>query len=256
MSEFIKTGERIIVKPKGIDYDLINGKPYVLKYDSYQEKAYLVEDGELVLPDKIYTNERDEFFISRVHSDFITTDKNNIGVMLVGDKGTGKTLMSKMLSVKFDLPVIIIEQDFPLRKLSEVFTMFTTECCVIIDELEKRMFTNDILNFLDGVQATAKKLVIMTCNDDDELSEFLKDRSSRIKYLRRYIANDTFMYLDDILTDYDIVYKAEKESISEKIKKFKTPSLDNIITFIQEVKRFPGKNLDYLLQDMAIELKT
>ena len=50
MSEFIKVGERIVNKPTGLDYDLINGKVYNLKWDRYNGMSYFEEDGSLSLP--------------------------------------------------------------------------------------------------------------------------------------------------------------------------------------------------------------
>lgn len=40
MSEFIKVGEKIVNKPTGLDYDLINGKVYNLKWDRYNGMSY------------------------------------------------------------------------------------------------------------------------------------------------------------------------------------------------------------------------
>lgn len=52
MSEFIKAGNKILNKPNGFDYDLINGKVYNLKYERYGVGSYFEEDGSLNLPKK------------------------------------------------------------------------------------------------------------------------------------------------------------------------------------------------------------
>lgn len=96
MSEFIKVGERIVNKPTGLDYDLINGKVYNLKCDRYNGMSYFEEDGSLSLPAKVYTTKSDDIFIKRVNTYFQKTSKLSTGVMLSGIKGTGKPLWLKL----------------------------------------------------------------------------------------------------------------------------------------------------------------
>lgn len=48
-AEFIKVGNRILPKPQGADYDLINGKVYDLKWDDWNSEAIFSENGELNL---------------------------------------------------------------------------------------------------------------------------------------------------------------------------------------------------------------
>ena len=73
MSEFIKAGNKILNKPNGFDYDLINGKVYNLKYERYGVGSYFEEDGSLNLPKKVYTTKDDDIFIKRVNTYFEKT---------------------------------------------------------------------------------------------------------------------------------------------------------------------------------------
>lgn len=73
MSEFIKLGSKIVTKPTGLDYDLINGKVYNLKYNRYEGMSYFEEDGSLNLPPKVYLTEDDKTFIHRVNTYFKKT---------------------------------------------------------------------------------------------------------------------------------------------------------------------------------------
>lgn len=106
MSEFIKVGERIINKPTGLDYDLVNGKVYNLKWDRYNGVSYFEEDGSLSLPAKVYTTKSDDIFIKRVNTYFQKTSKLSTGVMLSGIKGTGKTVMAKVIAKNSNLPIL------------------------------------------------------------------------------------------------------------------------------------------------------
>lgn len=50
MSEFIKFGNKIVTKPNGFDYDLVDGKVYNLKFERFGVGVYIEEDGSLNLP--------------------------------------------------------------------------------------------------------------------------------------------------------------------------------------------------------------
>lgn len=90
-AEFVKSGSRILPKPNGTDYNLINGKAYDLKWDDWSDMAYLAENGELNLPSKIYELNEDKIFKKRVLNSF-NNHENSIGVMLAGTKGTGNSV--------------------------------------------------------------------------------------------------------------------------------------------------------------------
>src|SRR5574344_514880 len=105
MSEFIKNGDRIVTKPDGFDYNLIPGKVYNLNYDRYKEYSYIEEDGNLELPNKIYSE--DTFFIKRILDSF-NTDISNIGVLLSGLKGSGKSLTTKLVAKRSNLPILVV----------------------------------------------------------------------------------------------------------------------------------------------------
>lgn len=66
-----------------------------------------------------------------------------------------------------------------------------------------------MLDFLDGVEKTAQKLVIMTCNDLSQVSQYMQDRCSRIRYLRRYSPDENAAFLP-MLAD-DLVLRTKKK---------------------------------------------
>ena len=249
MSEFIKNGDRIVTKPDGFDYNLIPGKVYNLNYDRYKEYSYIEEDGNLELPNKIYSE--DTFFIKRILDSF-NTDISNIGVLLSGLKGSGKSLTAKLAARKSNLPILVVSSSFPSSKLKDIFTAFKTPVCVIFDEIDKNeryWDTEQMLNFLDGIQSTAKKLVIMTCNETCDLSEYILDRCSRIKYFKKYDGLDSSI-IKELVSD---ILGKEDNELAEYIHTFfNVRSFDNIITYLNEILMYPEYNKYDLLEDMNI----
>ena len=62
MAEFIKIGNEITIKPKieGLNYELIGGKVYDLKYNRMEGKPYLAENGNLNMPKKLVDSTKND----------------------------------------------------------------------------------------------------------------------------------------------------------------------------------------------------
>lgn len=252
-AEFIKVGNNIIPKPKGADYELIKGGVYDLKWDRYEGRPIFTENGKLNLPDKIYELPEDKIFKTRVLNNFNNHDKS-VGIMLAGTKGTGKTMLAKVIAKESNLPIIIVDSQYPTSRLVTFFKQFTTPVCVIFDEIEKNFDTESMLDFLDGVEKTTKKLVLMTCNELHRVSEYLQDRCSRVRYIRKYSPTDNLAFLPMLIEDKQI--KNAKE-VEEFVKiRFKLPSIDNINSFLDEVKAFEDEDisLEEIIKYMNINI--
>lgn len=255
MSEFIKVGERIINKPTGLDYDLVNGKVYNLKWDRYNGMSYFEEDGSLSLPSKVYTTKSDDFFIKRVNTYFQKTSKLSTGVMLSGIKGTGKTVMAKVIAKNSNLPIIVVDEEYPTDRINDFFRKFETPVTIIFDEVDKHWDTENLLGWLDGVQTNAKKLVLFTCNNEDRVNDYLKDRCSRVRYIRHFEANDNARFLREILRDKGIAEDNIEDTYAFIVNNFGLLSIDNILSFIDEKLLFPELSNEEIFNDMNISSK-
>lgn len=251
MSEFIKTGDKIVCKPQGLDYQLEAGKVYDLCYDDYNNVSYLKENGELNLPNKLYTTDIDDNFINRVLVSHTNSSNNTTGVLLYGNKGTGKSICAKRIAKESNLPIIIVSDNYYASWLIYFFKQFKQEVCIIFDELEKNMRywdTRQILKFLDGIESTCKKLVLFTCNEIDNLDDNLFDRCSRIRYIREYTYDDNREIINLI---------AKERNISEKdlayiYKTVKVLSIDNCISIFNEMEMFPTLPIEEIIKYMNI----
>lgn len=260
--QFIKEKDRIVPMPKGLAYDLIPGKIYRLKTVKtiFSRENMLIEDGEISVPKKVYYSKNEELVIKRILRYHKETDKNTTGVMFYGKQGCGKTLLSKVIAKESNLPIIVVDHTFHTCDLMEFFTKFDTEVAVLFDELDKHCgndgnwSTKNMLEFLDGVQETGKKLVMFTCNSDKVVNEFLKDRCGRIRYYKKF---DTLKY--------DMVSEIVKDSITDQSKvksvikfiqnRLVVPSYDNVTAICKEVNDWPDCSIEDLVEDLNVEIR-
>ena len=251
MKGFVKVGNIVTPQSQGLEYELEAERCYYLKYDKYEDKSFLLRDGELTLPKKIYGGTGLE---ERILKSFNSSNKS-VGVLLEGLKGSGKTLFSKVLAKKSGLPIIIVDEEYPVQRAVEFFAKIKQPICLLFDELEKNTYfwkTDKLLKLLDGVQPGPKKLTIMTCNKIDNLDDNLKDRCSRIRY---YIHYDglSLSSIQEIVND---VIENESNKIGRADKIFnsvKTKSYDNIISICKEINIFPDMLFEDIMSIMNID---
>lgn len=257
MKEFIKSGSKIYTKPPGTEYQLESGVTYTLKYDDWEGTMFLELSNNITLPANYFCSTSDNKFINKILDYFNTTSKNTTGVMLKGLKGSGKSIMAKKIAIDSNLPIIIVDPGFPARKLSEFFKKFSQHVVIIFDELEKNQKTWNtdlLLSFLDGVSATCKKLILFTCNSDDNVCDFIKDRCSRVRYMKTFDAMSEEFVLG--LCNRELEDEGEARAACAFIMKtFKTISFDNVLSFIEEIKLDEDSTYEELMDNLNIYKK-
>lgn len=258
--KFLKVGKSINFKfnTEGLECDLTPGMVYNIDVDRYTDVISLEETSGLSLPSKVYCTQRDERFIDKVINSYNLSESGFTGVMLAGLKGSGKTVMAKVIANKSGLPIINIDKNirpYILRNLVE--KLGDTSVCFLFDELDKVLEDYDdsvLLQVLDGSDTKGKHMILFTCNDDDEISEYLIDRCSRIRYWRKFDEMSPSLImevLNDKLND-----KKEVKSLTDFIKdNFEVCSFDNIASFVKEANDYPTTTFEELFEDMNISSK-
>lgn len=222
---------------------------------SQQEGFFLVKHNDLTVDEKIYGP-----YVKKVQKVIGTyTDSvRNLGIILSGPKGVGKSVFARLLSEegkKRGLPTIIV--DIGLSGVASFISSIEQECIVLFDEFEK-MFKDDegqqdrLLSLFDGIDS-GKKLFIITCNKTYELSEYLLNRPGRFHYhfmLGSPSQEDAKEYLEDNLVE------SAKGSMDSLLQYHLTNhfTYDVLRAIIQELNR--GYTLKETLQDLNVEKNT
>lgn len=253
----LKIGESIVFGKSGVDYELEPGKVYTVKVDGYSDEVSLVIANTISLPDKLYVTKQDRKFIDKVINTY-SASSNTIGVMMTGTKGTGKTVMAKEIAIESNLPIITLDNNTHPRFLKQLFSKLEdVPVCVIFDEFDKlgeRYDDNMLLQVFDGVSSTGKHLVLLTCNNTEDVNEFMLDRCGRVRYYREFTEMSPSM-IQEILTDR-LNDKSEVSALADFIiANFKLVSFDNIASFADEVNAYPNDTFEELFEDMNISSK-
>lgn len=258
--KFLKVGKSLSFKfnTEGLECNLIPGQVYDIKIDRYTDSISLEEVDSFSLPEKVYITNKDQKFIDKVLKQYNDSEVGFTGVMLAGTKGSGKTITAKIIANSSNLPIINIGKNinpFYLAKL--VRNLGNTNVCFFFDELDKILEDYDdsaLLQILDGSDTVGKHLILFTCNDQDEISEYLVDRCSRIRYWKEFDELSPSliqMILEDVLND-----KKEAKSLQDFINEnFEVKSFDNVMSFAKEVNAFPTDTFEELFADMNLTQK-
>jgi len=210
---------------------------YMLDQDPRTSEFFLIEKETFTLPKKLYG---DFACVDRWLTAYNSAEKN-MGIILSGLKGSGKTITAEKLCLDSKMPVIIISNAFSGVNFINFITCPVIQNSIIfIDEYEKiykadfRDVEKDILSIMDGAYKT-RLMFLLTCNNFT-ISEYLINRPSRIKYRKDYDNLEPEIVeavIEDLLDNKD-----NKQSIYEFFGKIGIVTFDLLVTVIKEMNLF------------------
>jgi len=248
MTHFLKNGNTYRVAGKdALDIkDHLPGGNYVIKEDNFGN-LFLENIEGFSIPNKVYGDCLKN--TDRIINTFLSRD-GSTGVMLTGEKGSGKTLLTKNVAYNLalrNIPTIVVNTPWHGDKFNTFIQAIEQPCVIIFDEFEKVYDENEqesILTLLDGVFPT-KKLFMITCNNMWRVDQHMRNRPGRIFYLLDFKGLDT-----DFIADYCNDMLKEKKHI-EKICKISTLfsefNFDMLKALVEEMNRY-GEDPQQALQ--------
>lgn len=240
MTYFLKQGNTYRVsKKEALDIkEQLPAGNYVIKKDEMTGQLFLEQIDKFEIKGKIYgdTVKRADRILYAFEDRPATT-----GVMLTGEKGSGKTLLAKMLSVKGyerGMPTIVINAPWCGDQFNAFIQSIEQPVIVVFDEFEKVYDEQEqeaMLTLLDGVYPT-KKLFILTCNDKCRVNQHMRNRPGRIFYSLEYKGLES-----DFIREYcedNLNAKEHIEKIVGIAGTFDQFNFDMLKALVEEMNRF------------------
>lgn len=239
MTYFIKQGNTFKISSTGaLDIqEVLPPANYIIKQDAYGNLYFEIVDDFQELS-KYYGN-------TLKHAERILKTfgdrSNSTGVMLNGEKGSGKTLLAKKLSIeaaKAGIPTIIINSPWCGDAFNKLMQDISQPCVILFDEFEKvyaREQQEAILTLLDGV-FPSKKLFIITCNDKWRVDEHMRNRPGRIFYMIDFIGLSA-----EFITEYcqdNLINKSFIDKVVLVSQLFRSFNFDMLKALVEDMNRY------------------
>ena len=238
---FLKSGTKFRVTSKeSMDlHDELPAANYTIQVNPLTGEHYLETIDNFSIPSTLYGSTIKD--ATRIISTF-TDRPASTGVLLTGEKGSGKTLLAKVISCKArqenNLPTITINT--PL--CGDAFNLFIQSieqpCIIIFDEFEKVYNEDDqmaILTLLDGV-FNSKKLFVITCNDKWRIDSHMRNRPGRVFYMLDFTGLSV-----DFVIEYcndNLKNKTYIEQVCKVSTLFDQFNFDMLQALVEEMNRY------------------
>ena len=240
----ISTGSRFDIYSDDLKtYEQLPAGTYTVCFSKHSG-FYMEVHAELSVAEKVYGVHMDK--VDKVLRSFIGFERN-LGVILSGDKGIGKSLFARMLcaaAVKKNIPVLIVDRFTP--GIAAYLESIEQEVVVLFDEFDKtfagiKTGENEadpqagLLSLFDGVSG-GKKLFVVTCNELHSLNTYLVNRPGRFHYHFRF--------------NYPSAAEI-REYLNDKLSADRSGEIERVVAFSSQI------NLNYdCLRAIAFELNT
>ena len=229
--------------------DKLPAKIYTVRFDNMRGFYLSVHKDKFDVPSRVYGSSRTKAY--KVYSTFEMRSKST-GVLLTGDKGAGKTMLSSLvcnMALRNGVPVLLVNEPFSGTEFNQ-FIDSIGECVVFYDEFAKMFENKDdqnaLLTLLDGTSSN-KRLFLMTENNENMINEFILDRPGRVFYHFRFDKLEKAI-IEEYCTAHGVPEIVEKIiGLHNRMLEF---SFDVLSSIVEEYKRYPEDDFDDLTSDI------
>ena len=249
MTYFLKSGNTFRVSSKeAMDlHDLLPAGNYVIKKNEMTGELYLEQIDSFQIKGKRYGDLTRN--TERIINTFLDRPSST-GVMLAGEKGSGKSLLAKSVSISAaeqNIPTIVINAPWTGDKFFSFLQNIDQPTIILFDEFEKVYDSQDqesILTLLDGV-FPSRKLFVLTCNDKWRVDSHMRNRPGRIYYMLDFkgLTQDFIIeYCNDNLNTITYI-----ERICQIATLFSEFNFDMLKALVEEMNRY-GESPEQVLK--------
>lgn len=240
MAYFLKSGNRFNVTTKeSMDlHETLPAGNYTIKFDKMSDSFYLESIDNFEFKGKVYGDTTRQ--ADRILNTF-NDRTNSTGVLLTGEKGSGKTLLAKMLAIRGaqqGIPTIVINSPWCGDQFNAFLQMIEQPTIVLFDEFEKVYDVDDqekMLTLLDGVYPS-KKLFVLTCNDKWRVNQHMRNRPGRIYYMLDYKGLEQDFIIEYCVDNLD--NQSHIQDVCRVASLFDQFNFDMLKSMVEEMNRY------------------
>jgi hypothetical protein len=225
--------------------DIVNELPvgiYRLHYDQMKDDFSLeLLQEKFGFEFKLYG--LDTKFVNHVIGTYNNQEaKHNIGILLNGEKGAGKTVTAKYLCNELHLPVIICDANY--KNIDMFISSIDQDCVFFFDEFEKNFQMRNqyddecagqnLLSVMDGLNNAKKTHIFVLTTNNKYIDGNLMSRPSRIRYIKEFESILHKQVVIDYLND-NLKYKQYFDDIMNLFSKMETITMDILKCVVDEV---------------------
>lgn len=237
MSYYVQAGSTFKLIDSNAVLSNLPPNNYSVKKDMYGN-FFLDQIQPFTRPSRVYGDSEGQ---ARRILDTFNDRKGTTGVLMVGEKGSGKTLLSKMISLEAlnqGMPTIVINEDHSGEDFNSFIQAIEQPCVIVFDEFEK-VYDRDeqmrILTLLDGVYSS-KKLFIFTANNKYGIDAHFINRPGRIYYMLEFEGLEPDFvreYCSENLRDQSFINDIVRVTLA-----FEAFNFDMLQTLVEEMNRY------------------
>jgi len=221
-------GNSLYLSYPSSEFEELENAVYTVGIDQYGRFYLSKVKDNFEFDYKIYGLERD--LINRVVKTYAATNFN-LGVLMNGLKGTGKTVSSKILANELGQPVILVGTND--KGLTTFLNAISQDITIFIDEYEKIFAESSvILTIMDGAMNSVYKRAFLLTTNKLYLDSNILQRPGRIRYLKTF-ENLNPNIVEEIIDDI-LVNKSNKMACINFISLLETITVDIVKSIVEE----------------------